>query len=78
MYRQVGRMHSENITKFRVRGMKRNRASPSSPVTVTRTVEQTEQLDCLQNTSNAEFQHSSAATHKVLAVLIYRQRHEGM
>jgi len=62
------RMHSENITKFRVRGVKRNRASPSTPVAVMRTAEQTEQLDCLQNTTIAEFQHSSAATHKAIAV----------
>jgi len=58
--------------------MKRNRASPSSPVTVMRTAEQTEQLDCLQNTYNAEFQHSSAPMVKAVTVLIYRQRHEGM
>ena len=72
------RMHLENITKLRVSGTKRNRASPSSLVAVMRTAEQTEQLDCLQNTVNAEFQHSSAATYKAVAVLIYRQRHRGM
>jgi hypothetical protein len=33
-----------------------------------RTAEQTEQLDCLQNTTNAEFQHSSAATDRAVAV----------
>jgi hypothetical protein len=63
-----GRMQSENDTKFRAGGMARNRASPPTPVAVMQTAEQTEQLDCLQNTTIAEFQHSSAATDKAVAV----------